>query len=1042
VNVISHTDGDAKWYAEPVEVEEGKSYTYTDYYKSSVTTRVVAAFMDDEENYSYMELDGAPSAVNWTQYSATFTTPTNTEKVTLYHLVDSVGTLTIDDTSLMYNGQPPVDGENIVANPSMETADGSAPEDWASSGWGTNGRSFTYENTGRTGSRSVSTTISTYTDGDAKWYFESVDVVPSKLYHYMDYYKASTATRVVVAFIDSSNNYTYQELDGATAANDWTQYTDDFTTPSAAVKAVVYHLIDGVGTVTIDDVSLIKEPDDLPVVTVSGTLTTNETWTADSVYYVNAGLTIPDDVTLTIEAGTIVKLATNNGITVQPGGALLAEGTAQARVVFTSYKDDTEGGDSNTDGASSGGVNDYTSVINNAGGSVVSEYSLFKHAQYAIIGSCPGNAGAISVSDGIFNSPVSFSSCQSPTNVFLRNKFDITTSSMERAVEFSEADPSGLALSGFNKNSFTSVNNVAYVASYTLNNTMLATGSTWSVSGSASAVIHANSMGVAGTLNLSNGAIVKPIDNGTAFKVRASGVVNVEGTSDKPVIFTSSRDDTTGGDTNRDGGSTMAGRDYSMAIESVGLLNIDHAAFKHSYWSISMICSSNDAATTSVDSVYEATFAAYECGQGDLSMLRNAFNLPAGNDWPALNLVRTVPSGVILSGTNKNTFAGDARSKTIEVFKNGQNIMTLPEGDSWTISSSGGGIIRTNWFKVAGNLTIDPGSIIKIERNGEGFTFVDEATVDINGTSSSPVSITSARDDSLGGDSDANGSTTVPDSDYAFAIAVAGDAELAATYLNVLYGGTSAQASGNGAMDIRQAELAYGLTGIQLSTANDNFFKNVELHDLDIGMDATAGGNAILRGSIHDLNSSGWGIKACDWDSTSCSIDASYVDWDRTDGPFMSSGNNLVCGNVVVSPWTTGSSTDSTAFGAVKNCDGSSMVDDVDSAATSFHSAVAAKGIDCSGGMQAACDAINTAFACYSAAINIAASQSPIPITFNNPVQNNDDSRNVAMDGISSTMDAYSVVNPSSYTNATKIRVGNATGLFGALYSAYNSCRP
>lgn len=87
------------------------------------------------------------------------------------------------------------------------------------------------------------------------------------------------------------------------------------------------------------------------VQTFGGTLAADETWGADSLHVITTPVAVPEGVTLTLEGGAIVKLGRAQGITVRPGGKLLALGSSAAPVVFTSEKDDAWGGDSNEDGS-------------------------------------------------------------------------------------------------------------------------------------------------------------------------------------------------------------------------------------------------------------------------------------------------------------------------------------------------------------------------------------------------------------------------------------------------------------------------------------------------------------------------------------------------------------------------------------------------------------------------------------------------------------------------------------------------------------------
>ncbi len=90
---------------------------------------------------------------------------------------------------------------------------------------------------------------------------------------------------------------------------------------------------------------------------------TELTWTDDNLYVVSDDLLVPEDATLTIEPGVIVKFVQNQG----PGshadfvveGTLIAEGTVEQPIIFTSYMDDCNGGDTNDDGTSAPDSGDW-----------------------------------------------------------------------------------------------------------------------------------------------------------------------------------------------------------------------------------------------------------------------------------------------------------------------------------------------------------------------------------------------------------------------------------------------------------------------------------------------------------------------------------------------------------------------------------------------------------------------------------------------------------------------------------------------------------
>lgn len=79
----------------------------------------------------------------------------------------------------------------------------------------------------------------------------------------------------------------------------------------------------------------------------SGILTEDETWTADKFWVLDGKVVVNEGVTLTIEPGTIIKgeqgqEAAAAALVVDQGGRLIADGTAQSPIIFTSVLDNIE----------------------------------------------------------------------------------------------------------------------------------------------------------------------------------------------------------------------------------------------------------------------------------------------------------------------------------------------------------------------------------------------------------------------------------------------------------------------------------------------------------------------------------------------------------------------------------------------------------------------------------------------------------------------------------------------------------------------------
>jgi hypothetical protein len=132
-------------------------------------------------------------------------------------------------------------------------------------------------------------------------------------------------------------------LDASNGKILWESASTDVAT---VADGVVTALSEGESTITATTVDgsfsascvITVNPASGSILTVSGEITANATWEADYTYLLSGFVYVTDGVTLTIKPGTIIKgdKATKATLIIERGAKLMAEGTADSVIVFTS----------------------------------------------------------------------------------------------------------------------------------------------------------------------------------------------------------------------------------------------------------------------------------------------------------------------------------------------------------------------------------------------------------------------------------------------------------------------------------------------------------------------------------------------------------------------------------------------------------------------------------------------------------------------------------------------------------------------------------
>ncbi len=254
VDITSYMSGDSKWYFTPLSVSANTTYSFSDHYKSTATSYVTVEFTAADGTRTYRDIGTLPPASSFTAFSGSFITPPNTAKATVFHLIKSVGSLTVDTYDL-HAAPAPTPG--TIPNPSLEmSVSGTAPDSWHQGRWGSSSPTFTYPVAGHTGAKAARVDMNNWVSGDAKWYFDDVPVQAGAAYRFTDYYRSSAKTYVTVQFKHSSGALTYQDIGELPASEDWTQFTGDISVPAGVVSITVFHLIKENGWLEVDDYTM------------------------------------------------------------------------------------------------------------------------------------------------------------------------------------------------------------------------------------------------------------------------------------------------------------------------------------------------------------------------------------------------------------------------------------------------------------------------------------------------------------------------------------------------------------------------------------------------------------------------------------------------------------------------------------------------------------------------------------------------------------------------------------------------------------------
>ena len=320
--------------------------------------------------------------------------------------------------------------------------------------------------------------------------------------------------------------------------------------------------------------------------TISGPISSDTTWSPDGgVYIIDSYFSVPSGVTLTIEPGTIIKAKTTalGGPSIY--GNLIAEGTSELPIYFTSISDDSIGGDTGNDATTTGAVGQWQGLYFKGGSTGELDHVVVRYAGQGGFGfgdfiGIENDGGTLTIKNSLIDQNNQHGIWQRAGVLVLENTvisnhlFGLTIWSGITTVisnDFVSNSQYGLHASGgdslnLTDNNFIDNAKTAYVAasisfSHIGNNSSDTANRGFETGGEVrdEAVWHTSDLPfiingltvVSGeTLTLSAGTVLK-MNPGAYLDVRGSLISS--GTASTPVYLTSLKDDSVSGDTNGDG---------------------------------------------------------------------------------------------------------------------------------------------------------------------------------------------------------------------------------------------------------------------------------------------------------------------------------------------------------------------------------------------------------------------------------------------------------------------------------------------------------
>ncbi|MGE4178395.1 MAG: right-handed parallel beta-helix repeat-containing protein, partial [Limisphaerales bacterium] len=521
----------------------------------------------------------------------------------------------------------------------------------------------------------------------------------------------------------------------------------------------------------------------------SGTISANETWSG--TVHVTGDLTIPAGITLTVEAGTVVKVA--GGALIQVQGTLLARGTPGAPILMVSYRDDSVGEDVSGAGIDTPQGGDWESLIiqSISSGSVLENVEI-RHAGMTAPGNRDFRDAILIQSSSVTLRDVRLRDI-AWTGIRVFGDIAPTLSGVD--VQGSGNVPYHFTLGARPALDRLSASNNATEGIWIDGGTVVG-NQAWTYVGIPYFLTTNLDVQGGASLTLGPGTIVRMA---AGAYLQVSGTLLVNGTADAPVILTSAKDDSAGGDAHHDGTEgnlAPAPGDWETLrfVAGSGSSVIEHLEVRFA----GMTAPGNRDFRNAIQLESGATLRNVRIRDSASHAIR-----VLGAVAPVLTDVDAQRSGGVpfhftLDAKPVLTRLSASNNTTEGIWIDGGQVFGE---QTWTYVGMPYFITTDLNVRSDATLTLGPGTIFRM---AAGAYFQTSGRLRVQGTAEAPVLLTSAKDDSAGGDAHhdgADGNLAPSPGDWENLRFVAGSDGSVIEHLEIRYAGMTAP----GNRDLRNA---------------------------------------------------------------------------------------------------------------------------------------------------------------------------------------------------------------------------------------------